>query len=394
MIFKFNFLSFLFLLQVFLVCLLAACTQESLPLKFPGSSAGMAFQPQTAADLAVKSLMHSQGSQLSQSSQQSQTAQLTHGSQLTQSSQLSQHSNMALMSGTPFLPEDAELASFFQTLDELAELERAGAWFQGLGISESGIRERAGDYAGAVAAAFKEMSWAYGLGFIQKHDLEQGLFNVFYASNDETVKATASAIISFVNGKWDEAASGLEPLFGYLENYEPDGFCRWMLLVCSLEKNKAALIPEERRTVAAYRSIRARYMQFPEYWYRGARVFSGAIAMEFAENCINLSAQGPFANECRSILAFNSGIRTEDSLSIKTKREIETIISQSINSGNPQILDTLLPLISLPDNSYTVYAVGLLRTVTGIPGFRDYFNGKAATAAGRLAERLSYICRG
>ncbi|WP_461247108.1 hypothetical protein, partial [Treponema sp. R6D11] len=60
-------------------------------------------------------------------------------------------------------------------LDEIAALERAGSWFQGMGMAESGLRESSGDYAGAVAAAYKEMSWAYGKGLIKKEDLERGL---------------------------------------------------------------------------------------------------------------------------------------------------------------------------------------------------------------------------
>ena len=289
---------------------------------------------------------------------------------------------------TPASSEEADdLPLLLRTLDELAELERAGSWVQGLALTESSIREKTGDYAGAVAAAYKELSWAYGIGLIQKEDLERGLLNVLDVKGEETVTAAANAILAFLNEQWDEAYTGLKLLFDELE--EPDGFGRWMILVCALEKNH-----EERQAGAAYKSIRARYTQFPEYWYRGAKAFSGAIAAEFAENCINSSAQGPFAQECRFILASLSGLRTEDGLAIKTKREIDAIISQSFNSANPQLLDSLLPLIGLPDNPYTIYAVGALRTLTGVPVFRDYFTRQAAASRGRLAERLSYICRG
>jgi hypothetical protein len=295
----------------------------------------------------------------------------------------------------------ADLPSLIRSLDEIAEIERAGAWFQGLSITESTIREKAGDYAGSVAAAYKELAWAYGMGLIKKEELEQGLNNVLAIQGDETVTRAANAILSFLKKQWDDAAVGLGPLFNELD--EPDGFGRWLILVCALEKDKAASLKadesaadsflENRRISAAYKSIRARYSQFPEYWYRGARVFSGGISAQYAENCINLSPQGPFADECRSILAANTGLKLEDGLSIKTKKEIETIISQSVNSSNPKVLDSLLPLISLPDNPYTVYAVSALKTLTGIPKFNEYFNGHAAVSKGRLAERLSYICR-
>jgi len=274
----------------------------------------------------------------------------------------------------------------YRFLDELAQLERAGSWFQGMAMTESGIRENAGDFSGAVAAAYKELAWAYGKGLIQKEDLEQGLLNVLAAKSEEAVTAAANAVLAFVREQWAEAGAGLEPLFDAQE--EPDGFGRWMILVCALEKNS-----EDRRAGEAYKSIRARYVQFPEYWYRGARVFSGIVAAEYAENCINSSPQGPFADECRNILAVFTGLKNEDGLSIKTKIEIESIISNSLNTGNPQLLDHLFPLISLPDNPYTVYAVGALRALNSVPIYRDYFNAQASVSKGRLAERLSYICR-
>jgi len=280
-----------------------------------------------------------------------------------------------------------DMQALLRTLDELAEIERTGSWLQGMALSESGIREKTGDYAGAVAAAYKEMAFAYGRGLIQKNDIELGLLNLLEMKSEESVTAAANAILAFLSEQWTTALSSFEKLFNQYD--EPDGFGSWMILVCSLEKDK-----ENRRASAAYKAIRARYAQFPEYWYRGAKVFSGAVSAEYAENCINLSARGPFADECRKIIAAYTGLKTEDGLSIKTKTEIEAIISESINAGNPQLLEPLLPLLNLPDNPYTVYAAGALRALTSAQKFREYFNVKASASSGRLAERLSYICRG
>jgi hypothetical protein len=271
-------------------------------------------------------------------------------------------------------------------LDEIAALERAGSWFQGMGLTESGLRESSGDYAGAVAAAYKELSWAWGRGIIKKEEVEQGLLNLLEEENDEAVKTAAKAVLSFAKGQWAQASDALARLFD--EQEEPDGFGRWMILVCALEND-----PGDRRASAAYKSIRARYVQQPEYWYRGARAFSGAVAAEYAENCINLSPQGPFADDCRRLLASFAGLKSEDGAALRTKMEIEEIITRSVNTGNPQILDSLFPLIGLADNPYTVYAVGTLKSLSSVPKFRDFLNGQAGAAKGRLAERLSYICR-
>jgi hypothetical protein len=280
-----------------------------------------------------------------------------------------------------------EIARAQRSLDELAELERSGSYFQGLALAESGLRETIGDYAGAVAAAYKELAWAYGQGNIQKADLEQGLLNVLGLNNGDVVTQAASAIIAFTQGQWADAQAALRPLF--IEQEEPDGFGRWMLLVCQLEKNR-----EDRQAAAAYRAIRARYTQYPEYWYRGARAFSGAVAADYAERCIGAAPQGPFAGECRAMLAAFSGLKKEDGPSLKTKFEIDDTVTRSINQGDPGILNVLIPLISLPDNPYTIYAVSALRALASVQKYRDFFNEKTAVSNGRLAERLAYICRG
>jgi hypothetical protein len=282
---------------------------------------------------------------------------------------------------------EIDAQTLLRSLDELAELERAGTWLAGMALTESGIRENAGDLAGSVAAAYKEMAFAYGRGLIQKQDIEQGLSNLLAMKNDEKVVNTANAILAFEREQWATASVNLLNLFDQYD--EPDGFASWMILVCALEKDS-----EDRRSAAAYKAIRARYAQFPEYWYRGAKAFSGILAAEYAENCINTSVQGPFADECRKIIAAYTGIKAEEGSSIRTKKEIESIITESVNAGNPQLLDPLLPLIGLPENPYTVYAVGALRALTSVPRFKEYFNVQAGVSSGRLAERLSYICRG
>jgi hypothetical protein len=273
------------------------------------------------------------------------------------------------------------------SIDELAELERAGAWYQGMALAESGLRENAGDIAGAVAAAYKELSWAYGMGIVQKTDVEQGLRNLISVKNDPAVSTAAEAALAFSRGQWSLASDNLSSLVD--EALDPDGFGRWMMLTCALEKNH-----NDEKAAAAYKSIRARYAHFPEFWYRGARVFRGNISAEYAENCINTAPNGPFTDECRRIIAAHNGLVIEDASAIMTKSEIDRIVSQSVNSANPKLIDVLFPLIELPDNPYTMYAVNVLRGLSGSSQFREYLNMRAALSQGRLAERLSYICRG
>jgi hypothetical protein len=285
---------------------------------------------------------------------------------------------------------EAVLAS----IEQIAATERLGGYVQGLALAESRLREEVGDYAGAVAAAYRELAWAYGYGRVSYSSVKDGLNNVLALENAGTDVPgeihkgipAARAILCFLDNDWAEA----ERLFSTLPVFqeESDGFIRWLILVCRLEQGSTQA---ER---SAYGSMMGRYDHFPEYWYRGARAFGGPMAGEYAERCINLAPEGPFAAECRTILAEALGLAPEYGASILTRVEIEQIISRTTTERNSEYLRAVLPVLSLPDNSGTFYAVNALRVLGQTEEFRSYFNAEAAKASGRLAERLAYIARG
>jgi hypothetical protein len=292
-------------------------------------------------------------------------------------------------------------------LDELAELERSGGFVPGLGLAESKLREEAGDYAGAVLAVFKELSWAYALGAgdVTRAAIRQGLEKLLEpdsaadtrlpAGARKEIALAVGAILAFFEGRYEEAEKQLAAVYG--GDAEVDGFSRYLLLVCALERGGAGR--EER---SLYSSIRARYAGFPEYWYHFARSensggnsLSGDGPMAaHAERCINLAPAGPYAAECRVILARAMGLKPEDAPALKTRLEIEAAVTGAVNQQRPELLSELLPLAALPDNPSTLYASGAMRALAAESLFRNWFIREAEKARGRLAERLLYISRG
>ena len=293
----------------------------------------------------------------------------------------------------PGLPEDTRLAVTpvpADSLERIAEIERSGGFFPSLGLAESELRERAGDYAGAAVAAYKELSWAYGYGIVSMSQVEEGLQNalaLFEDNSDPQRNAGARALrgcMAFSRGEWKEAE---ELLAGLLSREEdPDSFLGWMLLVCAIEQDNDG--EKGRAARSAYGAIRARYTFFPEYWYRGARNINAA----YAEQCINISPQGPFTEDCRTILAAHFGI-APDGKGLRTRAEIENVLRASVSLNNPTVLEELFPLMALPDNPYTIYALGAMQALSAIPEFRAFFIEGSLKASGRLAERLNYILR-
>jgi hypothetical protein len=294
---------------------------------------------------------------------------------------------------TVSLPEEVAGLS---TLEELTEAERSRGFVPGMALAESMMRERNGDYGGAVIAVYKELSWSYGYGGTMTREAIKETLGIIldqYTREEsvqeqvrEQVVPAIRGTLAFLEGRWTEAGEILESLFAGEE--EPDAFSQWMRMVCALEGGT-----DSARVRSAYGAIRARYETYPEYWYRAARHGSGGVTGEYAERCINLAPGGPFAAECRGILAELAGLPAENSAGIKSRAEIEKLINQSASSADPAILADLFPLLALPDNPYTLYAVGALRSLAADRRFKDYFAREASRRNGRLAERLQYISR-
>jgi hypothetical protein len=306
-----------------------------------------------------------------------------------------------------------------------------------MGLAESGLREEAGDYAGAVIAAFKELLYAYGAGGLGAEQLRAGLEAVLFreSGNAETLSRVAAlpgeeaqtagaeaaaqgaalACLEFFDGRWKEAAGSLA---AFCDTEEPDSFARWMFLASLLKSGllleagfaggdedavsggageagtqgmavEHSVFNESRRAaLAEYSAIRARYAGLAAYWYHLALV-SG----EGAERCVDLAPQGPYAAACRKILAENFGLQGTGA-ALRTKKEIERAVSSAAAQGSVVFLEELFPLLALEDNPLTFYALGALNALAASPLFREYFAAKGRESSGRLGERLRYITGG
>lgn len=281
-----------------------------------------------------------------------------------------------------------------QALGELAERERLGGYVPGLGLIESSLRERGGDLTGAVLAAYKELLWAYSRGpapdnqgnaSISPTTIEDSLRKIrdLFPQNKETAQAV-EASVAFSRFQWSQAETLLASLPSIAE--EGDSFSRLLSLICQGEQGKT-----EGDFFPNYGMLQGRFERFPPYWYHGMRFSQNRFSSEYAERCIDLAPQGPYAGEARAYLAKAAGLRAQDGPALRTKAEIETLLRRALGANQADSLGDLYPLLSLPDNPYTFFALGVMGSVAQEKPFKDYFTASLSTATGRLAERLRYV---
>jgi hypothetical protein len=341
------------------------------------------------------------------------------------------------------VPAQTRDPDWFDRLERMAERERSGGFEAGAGLRESTLREQGGDYAGAVFATFKELFWAYSFaaGEERRRSVEsmikagfRGLMDnlgqMIDPASAEAARQASQVCLSFFEGRYEEAEALFAGIGAGRGDAEPDEFSAWMGLVCALENMAKAVSPDIRSGVqvdiesetppdaegtnesalrhlrASYASIRSRYETLPAYWYFGARNMKGESIPAYAERAINLSPDGPYAAESRTMIAAFTGLPEADGASILTMYEIETVVAGAVNAGNPELLAALFPLVALPDNPYTLYAAGALRGIASDSRFKNYFDAqlrsiksgnsekKQDKTQARLAERLTYVVRG
>lgn len=281
-----------------------------------------------------------------------------------------------------------------QALGELAERERLGGYVPGLGLLESSLRERGGDLSGAVLAAYKELLWAYSRGPVPDNQgnapissttIEDSLQKIrsLFPQNKETVQAV-DASVAFSRAQWSQAETLLATLSPIAE--EGDSFFHLLLLICQGEQGKTGgdFFPN-------YGMLLGRFERFPPYWYHGMRFAHNQFSSEYAERCIDLAPQGPYADEARAWLAKAVGLKTQDGSALRTKAEIETLLRRALGTNQADVLLDLYPLLSLPDNPYTFFALASLGSVAQEGVFKPYLTASLRTATGRLAERLRFV---
>lgn len=298
------------------------------------------------------------------------------------------------MDGNDERPTTTGTPEDFRLLRELAQQERTDGFSPGRALAESGIRERIGDYAGATIAAFKELFYAYALGIASADEVRlrlRSLSDSISGAASHDVRSAVECALAFFDERWLVGRDALRELFPRIEHEEPDSFPRWMLLVCALELNE-----NRETTIDAYRSIQARYSNFPTYWYRSARWefeegwVESSSTVDAAERAVSLAPDGPYADSAREILASAVGLPGSTGKYLRTKHEIETASRAAVENGDPAPLEFLLPVLSLADNPYTLYALGAFRGMASDPKMAAWLRERGERAAGRVRDRLRY----
>lgn len=292
--------------------------------------------------------------------------------------------------GPQSAPLDDETAT---RLLEAAELERRDGYAPGSGLAESAALEGAGDCAGAVLAAYKDILYAKGAGLLADGGVDACLRDIraasarAYGPGDErtaAVDGALGAVEAFESGEWIRARDAFAAMARGDGEY--DSMAAWLRVSAALESG----CPDG-EDLSRYSAMQSRYCAFAVYWLRAAR-FGGSptLKRDAAERCALLAPEGPYAAEARSIIARSYELPEGSGGAMLLPKEADAILLSASSTGAFEILERLFPLLSLSDNPATFHALDGLKRLARDGRARAWVLAKADSSEGRLAERLRY----
>ncbi len=283
-----------------------------------------------------------------------------------------------------FLSEDEPESA----LDALAAYESAFPYEPGSGLVESSLRERTGDKDGAVLAAFKDGLNAYEAGAVGIEELEFRL--------SELERVLADSVANPAGG----GLAALETARAYLRA-DWAAAARALTRVTTRSSAKAwigataGLAPGDAASERAFVEAETAFGFLPSYRLRFASAFAGdrtrlASVRAACETGIDLAPSGPLAVALRRELGRALGIDVAESGKLRTRGELEAAGYRAAASRDPAFLAPAIGTFELPDNDYTLFAVGLVKGFASEPVFRSALERELGTSSGRRAERLRY----
>lgn len=273
------------------------------------------------------------------------------------------------------------------TIKAIDSYEAAFPYEPGTGLVESAMKEKKGDMEGAVLAAFMDLEYARELGAVAKADLDKKIADLGAKLGDKSFNPSGKgfkavgAIKAFLKDDLAACAAGIA------ESGATGAFAAWLRALAPIAAGKEA--------DQAYADLGKRLASFPAYWVYLATGSANAGKAQAdikaaAEKGIDLAPKGPYAPALRSMLAKLTGLGAEYAARIKTNAEIKDIGYRAASSRSPEVLESLWDILSLPDNEYTLFALGMVKGLSQDPRFLDALKAKLAAADGRLKERLTY----
>ncbi len=301
--------------------------------------------------------------------------------------------------GTDFTLYAQALASERQYSDALAVLrdcEQRMGYQPGTGLLESSLLEKLGRTTESIVAAFKETLYQQTQGAMSTDLIDRNLTTLASRSEvagiaDPRAQALVKGLKAYLHGQWADASAGLARGLAGLD----DPFGRYLLLSCSLEKDKVTP-----GMLTDFASLEPRWRGYPSYYYRlwramkkGPGEYSLSNVRGVLEKTILLAPGSKEAQDTRIELGRLLGVEPAEAKDILLRPELDFAYARLVGGADPEkVLPPVLRLLSIrKENLYTSDGVLMLKSAAQVPGVARFLAEQAGHASGPLKERLSQL---
>jgi len=285
---------------------------------------------------------------------------------------------------------------YSDALSILRDCEQRLGYQPGTGLLESSLLEKLGRTAESVLSAFKETLYQQTQGTISAEQVDRNLTALSSRTDvtgvaDPRAQSIVKGLKAYLHAQWGDALGGLGKGLAGLD----DPFGRFLLLSCSLEKDKVT--PQG---LADFAALETRYRSYPDFYYRlwramkkGPGDYSLANVRDVLEKTILLAPDSAEALETRVELGRLVGVEPREAAGILLRPELDLAYARLTGGADPgKILPPVLRLLSIHrENLYTSDGVLMLRSAVRVPGVTKFLEEQARQATGPLKDRLAQL---
>ncbi|TVQ39133.1 MAG: hypothetical protein EA384_07670 [Spirochaetaceae bacterium] len=259
----------------------------------------------------------------------------------------------------------------------------------GQGVIESWLYQQLGDIGLSVASALMEIEHLRYHQPLSDADVFGSIERLRESLDDWAGPQLLRAYAFFVNGRWEQAAAGLQEIRSTVQHDMVD----YLWLVSRLRSHRA-----DNDDLGQYTALEAAFRWSQFYYYHLWRILGSAgdgysilTARELLEHAVLLSPGSKAARASRIELGRLLGLSPAESKLLLLGEELDALARRAVAYRDPRLLDAIIESLQLPDTIYTLAAMLTLQRLAQFAPLRHYLVHAAAELEGTAADRLREV---
>lgn len=268
------------------------------------------------------------------------------------------------------------LEKFFQT----------GRYFPGLGSFASFIYEKTGNTSNAILSTFLDSEYYSCFVESTKHEYLSNINKLELKLKESGNLAVSENVINYLKSYYSNNMDVSYQTDYFIKNY-----------IDSVKKiNSGKFTSADMQDLLNSEKNFSSYPSYYWYTYKAFKILDPSLTKEVIpvlEKIIDIGKDNLYIPKAREALGETVGLSKIQAKKLLTSSEVVSILYSFQTTGNEELLEPIFNLLELPDNSYEIFALSLIRDEYKLLKMEKVLENKVNNCSEKLKDRINYILK-